>query len=69
MAIENVDGRLRRFRTYYPDTGEIIDTWAETARDVYSATLIHGGRGIIKVETPDGWRDVLGFEHPRKADK
>lgn len=62
--IGNVDGKMRRFRTHYPYTGEIIDTWAENATEVYSATLRHGGSGLIKVETPDGWRTVLGFEHP-----
>jgi hypothetical protein len=55
---------LKQFRTFYPDTGEVIDCWAESHSEVYASALLHCGRGIIKVMTPTGWWEVLGFEIP-----
>lgn len=57
----------RQYRTYYPDTGECIDCFAESLTEVYAAALKRPGtRGVIKVMAVGGWTDVLGFEIPNK---
>lgn len=54
----------RKYRTFYPDTGECVDCFAETLTEVYSAAIKHGGRGVIKVMAVGGWTDCLGLEIP-----
>jgi len=68
---ESIAPTLRRYRTWYPDTQECVDSFAEGLSEVYREVLKRPGTaGVIKVfrEGQPGsvgsWIDCLGFEIP-----
>ena len=67
MDTDTIKPIQRQYRTFYPDTQECIDTFAESLTEVYAEALKRPGtRGLIKVMTLRGWTDCLGFEIPNK---